>query len=321
MPGRPRSASSVAGGTLGPGTLRAPKSAQLTSAPWRQRRSLDDLGDPDAPTAVAKTAAASPCAPGPERTTAGSSAADSDLPPADRRLRAARRQPPGLLLSRPQDGRHEPLPELPGPRRRRPDRRLAADQRARLGRTTSWPLRLRFEQSAGTGRRRLPLRPLTPSGQPTAASLAYLHRHRPARSRRTGPLVLRLPGGRRRFGAARPGRRSRTTSGPGRFRRLLRPVPVPHLLTQLAMFSDRLDVRRRPTASPPARSSSPPGISRVGWKPWPIGSGSSSPDSTSRVTSQRSTLSAAQRQRLRARLEPEYELLRLLDQAGVIPAG
>ena len=50
-------------------------------------------------------------------------------------------------------------------------------------------------------------------------------------------------------------------------------------------------------------------------------SGATAGPHRTRVTPERSTLTERQRERLGARLEPEYELLALLDRAGIASRG
>jgi hypothetical protein len=98
-------------------------------------------------------------------------------------------------------------------------------------------------------------------------------------------------------------------------------VPVNRLLSQLVMFSDRLDVHE--AADRVSGCSSvfftedfSAGLAKLAHRlDLPL-----VPHRT-RVTTTRSTLTDRQRERLRARLEPEYELLALLDRAGIATRG
>jgi hypothetical protein len=98
-------------------------------------------------------------------------------------------------------------------------------------------------------------------------------------------------------------------------------VPVQYLLTQLAMFSDRLDVseateRIAGCSATFYTESYTEGLASLGKRlQIPL-----SPRHD-RVTALRSSLTEEQTERLRTRLEPEYELLRRLDRAGVIRIG
>ncbi len=107
----------------------------------------------------------------------------------------------------------------------------------------------------------------------------------------------------------------------GGFDAFLARVPLPDLLTQLAMFSKRLDASEAAERIAACSFVFTTGQFESGLATLADRLGIELTRQRSRVTSERSTLSATQRQRLRARLEPEYELLRLLGQAGVIPAG
>jgi len=94
-------------------------------------------------------------------------------------------------------------------------------------------------------------------------------------------------------------------------------VPTHGLLTQLAMFSDRLDVSE--AADRIGHCSSvfftedfADGLAGLGQRldlPLRV--------QRARVTPGRSSLTGEQKERLRTRLEPEYELLRLLDEGGI----
>jgi hypothetical protein len=98
-------------------------------------------------------------------------------------------------------------------------------------------------------------------------------------------------------------------------------VPVRDLLTQLAMFSDRLDVseaaeRIAGCSAAFCTEDFDEGLASLGTRlQIPL-----SPR-MDRVAGARSTLTDKQSERLRARLEPEYELLRQLDQAGITRVG
>jgi hypothetical protein len=94
-------------------------------------------------------------------------------------------------------------------------------------------------------------------------------------------------------------------------------VPVRDLLTQLAMFSDRLDVseaaeRIAGCSAAFCTESFAEGLTSLGTRLHiPL-----SPRQD-RVAGARSSLTDEQTERLRARLEPEYELLRRLDRGGI----
>lgn len=120
-----------------------------------------------------------------------------------------------------------------------------------------------------------------------------------------------------------PGRVSRRQRllAHGGFDRFLDQVPPTGLVTQLAMFSERLDLSE--AADRIAGCSSvfftedfAAGLARLGRRldlplvPYRV-----------RVTPGRTELTERQRERLRARLEPEYELLRRLEEAGIASRG
>jgi len=118
-----------------------------------------------------------------------------------------------------------------------------------------------------------------------------------------------------------PGRvadRERTLAGAG-FDAFLEGVTPRDLLNQLTMFSRRLDVSE--AADRIAGCSSvffaedfADGLARLGQRlELPL-----SPQ-RARVTTRRSSLTDAQRERLRTRLEPEYELLARLAERGIAP--
>ncbi len=106
----------------------------------------------------------------------------------------------------------------------------------------------------------------------------------------------------------------------GGFDAFLDQVPVDGLLTQLSMFSERLDVSEAADRIA--------GCSSVFFtEDFTVGLAGLSDrldlplePRRERVTSQRSTLTPEQRDRLAARLEPEYELLRRLDAGRRGPA-
>jgi hypothetical protein len=98
-------------------------------------------------------------------------------------------------------------------------------------------------------------------------------------------------------------------------------VPATGLLTQLAMFSEHLDVseasdRIAGCSSVFFTEDFAAGLARLAGRldlalvPY-----------RARVTSGRTELTDGQRERLRARLEPEYELLRRLDEGGIASRG
>jgi hypothetical protein len=98
-------------------------------------------------------------------------------------------------------------------------------------------------------------------------------------------------------------------------------VPVRDLLTQLAMFSDQLDVSE--AAERIAGCSAAFFTERFAEGLATLGTRLQLPLSVrhDRVAGSRSTLTDEQTERLQARLEPEYELLRLLEQAGIARIG
>ncbi len=98
-------------------------------------------------------------------------------------------------------------------------------------------------------------------------------------------------------------------------------VPVRDLLTQLAMFSDRLDVSE--AAERIAGCSAAFFTERFTEGLAKLGTRLDLPLSVrqDRVTGRRSILTDQQTERLRARLEPEYELLRRLEQVGIARIG
>ncbi len=107
----------------------------------------------------------------------------------------------------------------------------------------------------------------------------------------------------------------------GGFDAFLDRVPRDGLLTQLAMFSDRLDVaeavdRIAGCSSVFFTEDFTEGLARLAERlDLPL------EPRRARVTPLRSALTPDQRARLAARLEPEYELLRRLDRAGVASMG
>lgn len=107
----------------------------------------------------------------------------------------------------------------------------------------------------------------------------------------------------------------------GGFDAFLDRVPIPRLLTQLAMFSDRLDVSE---ATDRVAACSFVFMTSCFATAIPTLAHRLAFDLTvqrARVTTGRSTLSHRQRERLAARLEPEYELLRLLEEGGALVDG
>jgi len=118
----------------------------------------------------------------------------------------------------------------------------------------------------------------------------------------------------------RVGDRERRLAHDG-FDHFLDRIPVDDLLVQLSMFSKRLDVSE--AAERIAGCSSvfftedfTEGLARLSHRLQ-----LQLAPRRERVTSQRSTLTPGQWDRLATRLEPEYELLRRLDQAGVARMG
>ncbi len=111
------------------------------------------------------------------------------------------------------------------------------------------------------------------------------------------------------------------TPGRGGFDAFLDQVPVDGLLTQLAMFSERLDVaeavdRIGSCSSVFFTEDFTTGLARLSERlDLPLEA------RRERVTAGRSTLTPSQRDRLATRLEPEYELLRRLEAAGVARIG
>ncbi len=109
--------------------------------------------------------------------------------------------------------------------------------------------------------------------------------------------------------------RRRATGG---FDAFLDRVPDIHLLNQLATFSKRLDVseaaeRITGCSSVLSTSDFARGLGDLARRlDLPLA------EHRARVTTARSTLSDGQRQRLRERLEPEYELMRRLEREGVV---
>jgi len=118
----------------------------------------------------------------------------------------------------------------------------------------------------------------------------------------------------------RVSRRARLVAHDG-FDSFIDRVPVDRLLNQLAMFSDRLDVHEAADRIGACSSvffteDFSAGLAKLADRlALPL-----VPHRT-RVTTARSTLTEQQRERLRARLEPEYELLALLERAGVASRG
>ncbi len=109
----------------------------------------------------------------------------------------------------------------------------------------------------------------------------------------------------------------------GGFDAFLDHAPVEHLLTQLAMFSERLDVAEAAEAVAACSfafmtSDFAAGLTELGRR-LELGLA----PQRARVTADRSVLTPEQVERLRTRLEPEYELLRRLEAHGVlaVPSG
>ncbi len=106
----------------------------------------------------------------------------------------------------------------------------------------------------------------------------------------------------------------------GGFDAFLDVVPATDLLNQLAMFSERHDVseavdRIAACSSVFFTEDFAGGLAALGRRlELPL------VERQARVTGTRSLLTDAQVERLRARLEPEYELLRLLGEGGIAPA-
>ncbi|HLH29125.1 MAG TPA: hypothetical protein VKW77_09415 [Acidimicrobiales bacterium] len=103
----------------------------------------------------------------------------------------------------------------------------------------------------------------------------------------------------------------------GGFDAFLDRIPRHYLLTQLAMFSDRLDVgeaadRIAACSFVFTTARFADGLAELGRR-----LDLDLEPQRARVTAQHSELSEAQRERLRERLAPEYELLRRLEAAGV----
>jgi hypothetical protein len=101
------------------------------------------------------------------------------------------------------------------------------------------------------------------------------------------------------------------------FDQFLQRVPRHHLLTQLAMFSEQLDVgeaaeRIAACSHVFTTERSAEGLSVLGAR-----LGLTLEPRRVRVTGSRSVLTDGQRERLRAMLEPEYDLLARLETAGV----
>ncbi len=112
-------------------------------------------------------------------------------------------------------------------------------------------------------------------------------------------------------------RRERVTAGQG-FDAFLDQVPAQDMLNQLAMFSERFDVseasdRIAACSSVLFTERFADGLTELGRRlqlPLTV--------HRARVTGSRTPLTGDQTERLRARLEPEYELLRRLGEGGVI---
>jgi hypothetical protein len=101
------------------------------------------------------------------------------------------------------------------------------------------------------------------------------------------------------------------------FDAFLERVPVQGLLTQLAMFSDRLDIAE--AAERIASCSCVFFTEDFAAELVGLGRRLDLPLATqhARIASRRSLLTDGQRERLRSRLEPEYELLRRLEEGGI----
>jgi hypothetical protein len=118
----------------------------------------------------------------------------------------------------------------------------------------------------------------------------------------------------------RVGNRERRLAADG-FDAFLDRIPVQGLVTQLAMFSDRLDIseavdRIAGCSSVFFTEDFADGLAVLGRRlDLPL------EHRRVRVTGQRSSLSESQIERLRLRLEPEYELLRRLDEGGIARRG
>ena len=116
------------------------------------------------------------------------------------------------------------------------------------------------------------------------------------------------------------GNRERRVAAAG-FDKFLEGVAPGHLMAQLGMFSEHFDVseatdRITSCSSVFFTENFAEGLSELAGRlelPLEV--------HRARVTGERSTLSDRQRERLRARLEPEYELLRRLEEGGVAGIG
>jgi hypothetical protein len=119
-------------------------------------------------------------------------------------------------------------------------------------------------------------------------------------------------------GAVAAGERQLASQG---FDSFLDRVPRPHLLAQLAMFSDDLDIseaveRIGQCSSVFFTEDFDNGLTALGRRlALPL------VGRRARVTGRRSSITDGQRERLRTRLEPEYELLRRLDQGRIAGIG
>ncbi len=98
-------------------------------------------------------------------------------------------------------------------------------------------------------------------------------------------------------------------------------VPVEGLVTQLAMFSPRLDVAEATDRIGSCSSVFFTEDFATGLAGLAVRLDLPLEGRRARVTGTRSVLSGAQRERLRSRLEPEYELLNRLDRAGIARIG
>ena len=144
-----------------------------------------------------------------------------------------------------------------------------------------------------------------------------LHVDRAAGPGGPGPLLLRLPGGGRPAGLPGSGDGARTADRLRRVRRLPRPGPERDLLSQLHTFSTSLDVSA--AAERVASCSAVLFTERYAEGLADLSDRVGVPLAVhrARVTGDRSTLTPAQADRLRTMLEPEYQLLARLEDAGI----